>query len=236
LPECLHGYNIKLGTLNDNTLKLFCAIELPHSNREIEWDKEHSYCSIADLYEALKIGIATLWKDCYVGDHRNIYQKSMFKEYHNTNGMNHGFSQPVFTPETALKAIEEIIEQGEGADSKKVLADFRPYLINDEKDKDAFMHKVHLSHFQKFSILLHHPHKRPAVYEEIPDKENLELQIEMQPVFTGFLKDIENDFNIVGSELSKELWHKMSALREPMIKVWEAGSCPNFHLSIKIPL
>jgi hypothetical protein len=33
----------------------------------------------------------------------------------------------------------------------------------------------------------------------------------------------------VGSELSKGLWHKMSALREPMIKVWESGSCPNFH-------
>jgi hypothetical protein len=229
LPECLNGYCIKLGALNENTLKLFCAIELPHPKREIAWDNEHSYSSIADLYEALKIGVTTLWNDLYVGDHRNIYQKSMFKEYHNTNGRNHGFSQPVFTQETAVKAIDAIVEQGEGADSKKVPADFRPHLIPDEADNDAFMHKVHLSHFHKFSILLHHPHKRPQVYEEIPNEENLELQIEMQKVFRDFLKDVENDFNIVGSELSKGLWHKMSALREPMIKVWESGSCPNFH-------
>jgi hypothetical protein len=126
IPPGLTGYLVKPQALNQNNLRLFCAIELPHPKKEIAWEKEKSYNCIADLYEALKTGISALWNECYVGDQHNTKQKNTFKEYHNTHGKNHGFSQSVYSPETALKAINAITEQGEGADSKHVPADFCP--------------------------------------------------------------------------------------------------------------
>lgn len=101
LPEIIKGYAVKPQALNADSLRLFCAIELPHPKKEIVFEKERAYNSIAELYEALKLGILALWEECYVGDERNTKQKNSFKEYHNIKGRNHGFSQTVYTPETA---------------------------------------------------------------------------------------------------------------------------------------
>src|ERR1041385_3441635 len=90
LPDALHGYAVKPQALNEHGLRLFCAIELPHPKKEMLWAKEKSYVCISELYEALKLGISTLWNECYVGDERNKKQKNTFKEYHNIHGRHHG--------------------------------------------------------------------------------------------------------------------------------------------------
>src|SRR5438477_250530 len=123
--------------------------DLHHPKKEIVWGKEKSYNCISELYEALKLGISTLWNECYVGDEQNKKQKNTFKEYHNMHGKHHGFSQTVHSPEMAIKAIDAIIEQGEGADSKHVPADFRPPPHEEGKEFDIAWHKGHLSHYQK---------------------------------------------------------------------------------------
>ncbi|MBC8045549.1 MAG: hypothetical protein H7Y00_02000, partial [Fimbriimonadaceae bacterium] len=110
LPFRLRGYICKPGALNASTLKFFCAIELPHEKSSIVWEKQKTYHSIADMYAALEEGIKHLWNTFYVGDALNTKQKNSFGEYHNTNGRNHGFSQEVNSAETALKAIDAIVE------------------------------------------------------------------------------------------------------------------------------
>jgi hypothetical protein len=132
LTDDIKGYDVKLQALNKDSLKLFCAIELPQPKKEIVWEKESRYNSIAELYEALKSGVTSLWDTCYVGETNNTKQKNNFKEYHNQHGKQHGFSIIINSLDTALKAIDAIVEQGEGADSKHVPADFRPHVIADE--------------------------------------------------------------------------------------------------------
>src|SRR5215203_2366112 len=102
LPEHLHGYVCRPGALNEETLKLFCAIELPHERKKMEWNEYSGYHSIADMYEALKEGIAHLWKECFVGEESNKKQKSTFREYHNKEGRSHGFSQEITSLESVL--------------------------------------------------------------------------------------------------------------------------------------
>ncbi|MEI8135513.1 MAG: ferritin-like domain-containing protein [bacterium] len=162
LPESLHGYPITPQALNEHSLRLFCAIELPHPKSEVTYEHERSYNSIAEMYDALRIGIELLWDECYVGDDVNTKQKNSFQEYLHRG--HHGFSQIVTSRATALKAIEAIVEQGEGADSLRVPSDYRPPEMNDLQ-KNAGWFKGHMSHYQKFSLLLHHHHKLPEVYE-----------------------------------------------------------------------
>jgi hypothetical protein len=231
LPEMLHGYSVRPQALNKHSLMLFCAIELPHPKKELVWDKERSYNCIADLYEALKLGISLFWKDCYVGDEHNKKQKDTFREYHNTHGKNHGFSQAVHSPETAMKAIDAIIEQGEGADSKHVPTDFRPPQFEEGKEFDIAWHKGHLSHYQKFRILLHAHHKLPLVYTENPEAKDLTAQQNMEKVFLDFLAEMQNNFNSEGEEMQNPFWHKMVALGNAIVAVWESGRCPDFNMN-----
>src|SRR5204863_356155 len=119
--------------------------------------------SLGELYLALEEGITKLWDDCYVGDENNKRQKNSFKEYHNTHGRNHGFSQAVNSKESALRAIAAIIEQGEGANEVNVPRDFRPPSLKNAKEFDPGWYKGNLSHYQKFKILFHNPHLIPEV-------------------------------------------------------------------------
>src|ERR1039458_3953478 len=50
LPEILKGYFVKPQALNKDSLKLFCTIEIPFPESEINWEHERSYNSIADVY------------------------------------------------------------------------------------------------------------------------------------------------------------------------------------------
>ena len=144
LPSALHGYVCKPGALNEASLKLFCAIELPHARHEIIWENQKAYHSIAEMYVALKEGITYLWDQYFVGDAHNIRQKNTFCEYHNKDGRNHGFSQAITNLPSAIKALDAIVEQGEGADGKRVHADFRPPQLEAGKSFDPEIGRAHV--------------------------------------------------------------------------------------------
>ncbi len=228
LPNDLQGYKVKPQALNVNSLRLFCAIELPHPKKEIMWEREKSYNSIADLYEALRIGISKLWEECYVGDEHNTKQKNTFYEYHNSNGRNHGFSQKVYSIDTAHKAIHAIIEQGEGADTKKVHADFRPHKVELGKEFETASYKGHLSHYQKFRILLHSHHKLPMVYETNTVDKNSPIQQQLKEKFLDLLSEMQIQFNSHGENMQDSFWSKMFAVGHAITAVWESGLCPDF--------
>jgi len=232
LPPELQGYHVKPSGLNEESLCLFCVIEMPHPQKAITWENEKSYDSIAELYEALRIGISTLWNEYYVGDEKNTKQKNTFKEYHNTDGKEHGFSQIVNSPETARKAIEAIIEQGEGADSKNVPVDFRPHHLKESKDFATSWYKGYLSHYQKFRLLLHSQDKWPEVYEENNDGKDLALQENFRKIFLDFLHEMQTNFNNDGEAMSHTFWSKMAGLGDAIASVWEAGMCPDFNFDI----
>jgi hypothetical protein len=228
LPEMLHGYPVIPGGLNENSLHLFCAIELPHPKKENSWEAERSYDSISEMYDALRIGIEVLWDECYIGDDLNTRQKYGFREYHNTGGRQHGFSQPVFSKESALKAIEAIVEQGEGATTLTVPVDYRPPGHTEDLDHDAGWFKGHLSHYQKFLFLLHRKHSIPPIYEVTNDVSDSIEQRSMQESFVRLIEEMELSFSQDGDELSIPFWEKMYAFVNGLIDVWESGSCPRF--------
>jgi len=229
LPEMLHGYAAVPQALNVESLKLFCAIELPHPKKEFLFEQEKSYDSICDMYEALKIGVPALWDECYIGDERNIKQKNSFREYPNKDRHHHGFSQPIFSCESALKAIDAIVEQGEGADSLRVPADYQPPELTEDREHDAGWFKGHLSHYQKFKFLLHHHHKIPPVYEIQNNGSNNTEQKVMEKAFADLLAEMERTFNSEGDEMSIPFWTKMYDFAYSIIGVWESGACPQFY-------
>ncbi len=228
LPAYLHGYSIRPQALHKDSLRLFCAIELPHTRRETIWEKQNTCHSIANLYEALQLGIAALWEECYVGDGRNTRQKNTFHEYHNQDGRHHGFSQRVHSVSTAMKAIDAIIEQGEGADTRNVPVAFRGADSAEEKEFETSWFKSHLSHFQKFRMLLHAHHRLPEVYREDPDATDLTAQLHMENVFVDFLGDLQVYFNSEGESFPMTFWQKMNSLGPAIGAVWESGRCPSF--------
>jgi Ferritin-like len=228
LPRHLQGYSVRPQALNEESLRLFCAIELPHPKTNITWEEQNTYHSIAELYEALKVGVTALWKECYVGDDKNTKQKNTFTEYHNQEGKNHGFSQVVTSLDSAMKAIDAIIEQGEGADSHHVPADFRPLPIKEGREYDTADYKGHLSHYQKFRILMNAYHHLPDVYRVDADAIDLSAQHEMEKVFTGFLSEMELHFNGEGESFPDSFWLQMHSLGPAIGKVWESGRCPEF--------
>jgi hypothetical protein len=228
LPADLRGYKVRPQALNEHSLRLFCAIELPHPKKETVWEKEKSYNSIADLYQALKTGIAALWDECWVGDQHNTKQKNSFYEYRFRSGMKHGFSQHVHSPETAFTAIDAIIEQGEGADSVHVPADFRPHHVEEGKEFETALYKGNLSHYQKFRILLHSHHRLPEVYEEYNKDKNSGVQQNLKKLFLDFLAETEVGFNSDVDDMPDLFWNKMFGLGAAISEVWEAGMCPEF--------
>ena len=234
LPDALHGYQVKPQALNKESLKLFCAIELPHPRKEIVWEKESRYNAQPELYEALRLGVASLWDTCYVGESNNRKQKSNFKEYHNEHGKEHGFSIIINSRGEALKAVEAIIEQGEGADSKNVPADFRPHVITDEVVMEAAWFKANLSHYQKFKMLLHSYHKLPPVYTE-DDRITEEAKSSNEHLIRNYLKFwnvMEQNFNTEGTEMSPAFWRSMWDLTNSITAVWQSGKCPDFNIDI----
>jgi len=228
LPRYLQGYSVKPQALSESSLQLFCAIELPHAKKDIIWEKQSTYHSIAELYEALKQGITHLWNDFYIGDAQNTKQKNTFNEYHNEGPKRHGFSQTVYSIDAAMKAIDAIIEQGEGADAKFVPADFRPPAPKAGMAYDTSWYKGHLSHFQKFRILLHSHHHLPEVYAERPDAGDLSAQDDMEKIFTAFLVEMQDHFNGEGEHFPESFFFKMHALGPAIAGVWESGRCPRF--------
>jgi hypothetical protein len=228
LPDGLRRYQVKPQALNKESLKLFCVIEMPHARGEIVWEHKNRYSSIAELYEALKIGVVALWDSCFVGESMNRRQKDSFREYHNERGKKHGFSIMINSVETALKAIEAIVEQGEGADAKHVPADFRPHVTGEGEEFDAAMYRGNLSHYQKFRILLHSHHKLPSVHEA-KSVDTDTANSNMREAFLKFWNAMEMNFSTEGNEMPKAFWQEMAALGNSLAEVWQAGTSPDFN-------
>lgn len=231
LPKNLHGYKCELGALDENRLKLFCAIELPHPPREIRWEEEASYDSIAMMYSALMRGVALQWDASYVGEARNTRQKLSFQEYHPRSGRHHGFSQTVQSLDDALRAMDAIVEQGEGANSARVPVDFEPPPLEAGKDFDPGWFRGELSHYHKFSILLHHRKKLPEVHAVVPGAESAAAQAELQVRYRRFLSELEGSFRLDGPEMTSTFWDTMFALTGALIGAWESGACPDLDLA-----
>lgn len=231
LPKNLHGYKCELGALDENRLKLFCAIELPQPPREIRWEEEASYDSIAMMYTALMKGVALQWDASYVGATRNTRQKLSFKEYHPRSGRHHGFSQTVQSLDDALRAMDAIVEQGEGANSARVPVDFEPPPLEPGKDFDPGWFRGELSHYHKFSILLHHRKKLPEVHAVVPGAESAAAQAELQVRYRRFLSELEESFHLDGPEMKSTFWDTMFALTGALIGAWESGACPDLDLA-----
>ena len=230
LPAHLHGYKCELGALDESRLKLFCAIELPHAPSEIRWEEEHSYTSIAMMYAALMEGVPLQWDASYVGAARNTRQKWTFKEYHERSGRHHGFSQTVHSLDDAFRAMDAIIEQGEGADSTRVPVEFRPPSLEAGKEFDPGWFRGDLSHYHKFSLLLHHRDKLPEVHAVVPGADSATAQTELQVHYRRFLSELEASFRSDGPEMTPTFWDAMFGLADALIAVWESGACPELDL------
>jgi len=228
LPRHLQEYSVQPQALNEDSLRLFCAIELPHPKRKIHWEKQNTFHSIAELYEALQLGITQLWPTSYVGNELNTKQKNSFQEYHNQGGKNHGFSQNVDSIANAMKAIEAIVEQGEGANSQFVPVDFRPPVPEKGKEYDTAWYKGNLSHYQKFSILLEGHRNLPDVYTALTDGNDSVEQQHLETTFREFLSGLEEYFNTAGADMPDELNMKMNSVGTAIAAVWRSGHCPVF--------
>lgn len=229
LPEALQGYSVAPRALCTDALKLFCAIELPHPHGRINWEHTATYGSIADLYAALHTAIAQRWDDYFVGKAANTKQKNSFKEYQPVSGRHHGFSQVVHSKATALDAIAAIVEQGEGADNAKVPEAYRPPDEKEGKDFDPGWFRGDLSHYQKFSLLLHKPHLLPEVYTVEPTKDSTAAQQQLDTAFAAFLQQLNNGFAQDGPDMPGSFWDAMFALSHAAMAVWESGACPAFN-------
>jgi Ferritin-like len=228
VPEIIRGYEVKPQALSRECLQLFCAIEMPQPVKDFVWEDEAEYNSIAEVYEAIKLGVATLWDSCYVGDEANTKQKNSFEEYHKGHGKKHGFSIMIRSAASALKAIEAIIEQGEGADDRHVPLDFRPPDIDDGEEMDAAWYKGELSHYQKFTILLHTHRRLPPIYQEDLTGASGMAQKKMEKNFKAFWQLMEIHFNRDGEDMPDEFWKKMISLGKSIAAVWQSGRCPDF--------
>lgn len=228
LPRYLREYSVQPQALNEDSLRLFCAIELPHPKRNIHWENQNTFHSIAELYEALQIAITQLWPTSYVGNEMNNKQKNSFQEYHNQGGKNHGFSQSVDSIATAMKAIDAIVEQGEGANSQFVPVDFRPPVPEKGKEYDTAWYKGNLSHYQKFSILLAGHRDLPAVYAMHSEGNDSVEQQQLETTFREFLSGLEEYFNTAGADMPYELNKKMNSVGSAIAAVWRSGHCPRF--------
>lgn len=228
IPKELAGYEVKPQALNEQALKLFCAIELPRPKREIDWNEESEYDSIAELYEAIRIGVEHHWDSCFVGAHVAETQKETFNEYCNTDEKQHGFSVVIQTLDDALNAIEAIVEQGEGADAKHVPSEFQPPSYHHSDNSDIAWYKGDLSHYQKFKILLHSSDKLPEVYSDSMSDEAMALNREMMLKYHSFWKTLQNSFHRGDDEMDPAFWTEMFELADSIVAVWKAGMCPRF--------
>ena len=228
LPEIVKGYRVEPGPLDQDRLKLFCAIELPHPKSEIRWNEVQAYDSIAELYEAIRIGVSSSWDRYFVGAENNTRQKTTFNEYCNVEGRAHGFSIRIDSLKEALEAIEAIVEQGEGADTKHVPSEFQPPPYHPGHHDDIAWYKGDLSHYQKFKLLLHSHDRLPETYPLVQGVDARELNQQMLQQFKGFWAQMENSFHSEGEDMSPQFWRGMFGLIQSICAVWEAGAAPVF--------
>ncbi len=230
LPERLRGYVVGIGPLDQNQLKLFCAIEFPEKPRTKDWPDKDSYDSIGELYEALKIGVAHLWDECYVGAGAEYPQVTAFEGYTPRLNVDIGFSQSITGLDSALRAIDAIVAQGEGAADHCVPREFEPPKQTDAEQYHSGWFAPTLSHYQKLSIILGNERHLPATYQrsEQGSGEQKEQQAALSEHFGLLLKALGDTFHPGSKGLSKGFWPAMSGMQDRITAVWRAGAVPSF--------
>ncbi|HYP39990.1 MAG TPA: ferritin-like protein [Chloroflexia bacterium] len=225
--EPLNGpYEVRLGPLDENAINLFLEIELP---KDLSADKGHgtldpaaTYDSIGEFYQALRAGVTQLWDTCYQPDSVNL-QKTDFSDYP-------GVPASINSLQAAMQAIDTIVDQGEGADSKggDVPTEYRP---NDDPVGDL---DDDYSHYERFLMVKSF---LPQI-ETYTDNGSpaTEQQAALNQAFTKLLQDLATSFTTTNPPNAPEpgivgdSYTQMFAIPNLAIAVWQAGACPEFRV------
>ena len=229
LPSELHGFEVRIGPLDENQLKLFCAIEFPDSPVRDPWEEKQAYDSIGEFYEALRIGVAHHWDACFIGEDVARWQVGVFEGYTPKLNPDIGFSQTIVDRDSALNAIDAIIAQGEGASEANIPPQFEPPRQHEASDAKPGWFEPQLSHYQKLSIILGNLDHLPAVYPLLPqDNAQAEAQVQLSELFTDLLGQMNVAFRPEGAGLSGNFWSCMGGMEQRIRAVWKAGGVPSF--------
>ena len=236
IPADLQGYQVKLGPLDENQLKLFCVIELPEQKGPHHWAAQSEYRSIGELYDAIELGIEHLWKQCFVGKALNTRQKTSFMGYTKKAQAHIGFSQPVTSLKTAKEACRAIVEEGEGADAGRVPIAYEPPAQQDPNDYDAGWFEPSVSHYYKFRSVLKNkqyiPDRFPLIIPVDPgDGTALQQTLAQQALdrqFLLLLMELTNCFSQAGP-MTDWFWPVMWGMTASITDVWKSGAVPAFN-------
>ncbi|OHX12468.1 ferritin-like domain-containing protein [Chromobacterium sphagni] len=241
VPPKYAGYQVKLGALDVNQLKLFCVIELPEPPGKPDWNKQTRYNSIGELYQALEIAISQQWKTLYIGATKNDKQQANFTDYSQKNHTSVGFSQIINSLDEALAAMQAIVKQGEGNRSTEEI----PPKDQPPKEKPANYDPSDFdpaqSHFLKFNLILDILQGglspwTPATYPLIPhpDKQQLAVQAtaqnQLSSGFRGFISELQTGFNTAQPKnmMPNSFYDSMFNLQNLITAVWQSGAVPAF--------
>jgi Ferritin-like len=241
VPTQYQGYQVQLGGLNLNQLKLFCVIELPEPQTTPDWSKQTKYNSIGELYQALEIAVTNLWSSLYVGDANNTKQQANFSDYLAKFNKGDGFSQIVNTLDTALGAMQAIVGQGEGNPNGNEIPDpdQPPAEPTDPNDYDPSDFDPADSHYVKFNTIFNDivaGTNVPAVYPLIqnPNKQQLAEQanamVGLKTSFEGFVGQLQSGFNTAqpNGQMPSSFYSNMFNMQNMITAVWQAGAIPSF--------
>jgi Ferritin-like len=241
VPPQYQGYQVQLGGLDLNQLKLFCVIELPEPQTTPDWETQTKYNSIGELYQALEIAVTNLWSSLYIGDADNIKQQANFSDYLAKFNQGDGFSQIVNTLDTALGAMQAIVGQGEGNPSGNEIPDpdQPPSEPTDPSGYDPSDYDPSDSHYVKFNTIFNDivaDANVPPVYPLIPnpDKQQLAEQanamIQLKQSYESFLQQLESGFNTpqANNQMPGSFYSNMFNLQNMITTVWQTGAVPSF--------
>ncbi|UTH76291.1 ferritin-like protein [Chromobacterium sp. IIBBL 290-4] len=241
VPPKYAGYQVQLGPLDINQLKLFCVIELPEPAGKPDWNKQTRYNSIGELYQALEIAVSLQWKDLYVGAAANTKQQANFTDYTQKNSKGIGFSQTINSLDQALAAMQAIVKQGEGNRATEEIPPRDQPPAENPANYDPSDFDPSQSHFLKFNeilniLLLDARRWIPATYPLIPnpDKQQLaeqaQAQIQLQTGFRAFLSELQTGFNAAqpNQQMPDSFYTSMFNLQNLITAVWQTGAVPAF--------
>lgn len=140
LPDSNKSFDIDLAKFSKHTVSCFLKIEKPAPTTEPP--KIRDYETIGQFYQALRIGIEYVNTITPGGIFKNCEERrarQITSEYYYGSG---GNIIPVYGLEDAIKAIEEIVGQGEGIDD-----------TIEDSDEQMFGQGIEYAHYFRFNEL-----------------------------------------------------------------------------------
>ena len=238
--------NVALGPLDQDRFELFKYIETPDFKGEDFplTEPPEGFETIGALYKALRYWVTQLWEQRY---DPNALQLTLF---------NHGLSKttpPVYTYEKisgdgadalvqALRLIDEIVSQGEGADAAgDVPVAYQPDLTDEEKSQypstvndaevRAFWDKY--SHYRRFDTDLAAVLERltlwPGSPQDLPDYYYTDTPAEAQSglniAWIQLLGAMQSAFHSADKQFP---FNAMQGFNGLIVLVWACGLTPQF--------